>query len=256
MKHVSFQLPRRLFLPALVLGAWVVAGVVLAAETTNKSAAAAQELERCKKCHMKDGGDKWHSLAQYKGVESCRKCHSGEATGDQYGKWAASKHAKAYEALASGRAKKLAAPLGIANPQTNNACLRCHAPVPEAGAKVDARFDRTRGVQCEICHNAAGKHEKKRQADMANPTNSLPTAAKLTEEIKKRDAHHCLECHNQECPAFQSFCVNVHWAQIRHPDPRKKPGEGNTFAVCPCGSNGCLCAKGECPTEKPAAVAK
>lgn len=237
----------RLILSGIAMGVWALAGLMLAGEAPYKSGAA-PDIEKCRKCHLPGSSVKWHSLARYRGAENCRICHAGDATGDAYGTWTSSKHAKAYESLASDTAKRLAGELGIADPQTNARCLKCHSSAPEVAAKqLDAKFDRTLGVQCEACHGAAGKHLKKRVAAAASATNSLPTAPKLAEEIRKGDAQLCLECHNKDCPAFKAFCVNKRWAEIRHPDPRKKLGEGNTFAACPCGTEQCVCAKGECP---------
>ena len=41
----------------------------------------------------------------YVGVKSCKMCHKGEAKGDQFGKWEAGPHAKAYTMLAGEAAK-------------------------------------------------------------------------------------------------------------------------------------------------------
>ena len=52
---------------------------------------------------------------EYVGSDSCKMCHKKDKTGNQYGVWSESKHAKAYETLASDKAKEIAGGKAIAN---------------------------------------------------------------------------------------------------------------------------------------------
>jgi hypothetical protein len=62
----------------------------------------------------------------YVGASKCKNCHKSDKGGAQYVHWTESKHAKAFEALASDAAKEAAKELGIENPQESEKCLKCH----------------------------------------------------------------------------------------------------------------------------------
>ena len=62
----------------------------------------------------------------YKGSKRCKACHARKDTGDQYGKWKAGPHSKAYDSLSTDKAKDAARPLGVEEPQRSEACLKCH----------------------------------------------------------------------------------------------------------------------------------
>ena len=84
------------------------------------------------------GGQEAKSDGKYMGVEKCKKCHEAKAAGSQYTKWKESKHAKAWDALATEEAKKIAKEKGIDDPQKSDACVKCHV----TGHGLDAaRFD-------------------------------------------------------------------------------------------------------------------
>lgn len=102
-------------------------------------------------------------------------------------------HAKAYDTLGSDRSKRIAANLGIENPQQSGLCLDCHANnVPQAQRAKN--FVLSDGITCEACHGGAekwlgthvagvGGHEENVAAGMY-PTDRPVARAKL-----------CLSCH-------------------------------------------------------------
>ena len=159
--------------------------------------------------------------AQYIGVEACGKCHKRKSTGDQLGQWMASKHAKALATLASEEAKKIATAKGIADPQKEGACLKCHVTghgidpsliMPPAEGKKGFLVEE--GVQCEACHGAGSLYEgrkvmKSREQSVANGL-IIP------------DEKTCLTCHNKESPTFVSFDYKEAVKKIAHPNPEKQ----------------------------------
>ena len=79
------------------------------------------------------------------------------------GKWSESGHAKAFEVLASDRAKEVAKEKGIEDPQKADACLKCHVTGHGKPAEEFASgFKAEMGVQCESCHGPGDQHMKDR----------------------------------------------------------------------------------------------
>ena len=64
-------------------------------------------------------------------------------------------HASAYTVLATPAAKTIAAKMGVKDPPTAAACLKCHATgyLDPAGGAGKA-YDVGEGVGCEACHGA------------------------------------------------------------------------------------------------------
>ncbi|MBW2421390.1 MAG: cytochrome c family protein [Deltaproteobacteria bacterium] len=90
------------------------------------------------------------SAHRFVGAAKCKTCHKKEGIGNQYGIWLESKHAKAYETLAGEQAAEWAADVGIADPQADEKCVKCHVTaygVPEE--RLSRKFKKTLGVQCE-----------------------------------------------------------------------------------------------------------
>ena len=62
---------------------------------------------------------------------------------------------RSQEALAIGKEK------GIADPQTSDACLKCHVTAFGIDAKFKgAKFANEEGISCEACHGAGGLYQK------------------------------------------------------------------------------------------------
>ena len=77
--------------------------------------------------------------AQYIGAKKCKMCHMSKKRGEQYGKWAAGPHAKAFEVLATEEAKAAAKKAGVeGDPQQSPKCLKCHVTGYEAPASAKA----------------------------------------------------------------------------------------------------------------------
>lgn len=150
---------------------------------------------------------------QYVGVQKCKKCHV--KNGDQYGKWKNSKHSKAYEVLASDKAKEIGKKLGVADPQQSEKCLKCHTTgYGEKPEKFAASFDIKDGVQCESCHGAGSAYKKSKI--MKDRDKSIAAGLILpTEEV-------CVKCHNKDAPGFEGFDFKKMHKKIAHPRVEKK----------------------------------
>lgn len=136
------------------------------------------------------------------GMNECNRCHANDGIGNQFGKWAVTPHARAYRALKSEAAKQIAAKHGIADPATDQKCLRCHTT---GGGKNPATIDE--GVGCEACHGpGSGYHELNNHASFTNRDAAYKRAISLgmypiigIDHIKYREKL-CLRCHNLERP--------------------------------------------------------
>jgi excinuclease UvrABC ATPase subunit len=132
---------------------------------------------------------------QYVGVKKCKTCHGKEPIGNQYDWWLDSAHAKAFETLASDKAKEWATEKGLADPQQAEDCVKCHVTahgVPDE--MVSRKFDRTAGVQCESCHGAGKDYRKKKI--MIDQDKAVKKGLVL------QSTEVCEACHNDESPAW------------------------------------------------------
>ncbi len=132
---------------------------------------------------------------KFVGVKKCKSCHEKEAIGNQYAWWKESLHSKAFETLASDKARKWAAEKGLGDPQKADECVKCHVTahgVPDE--MVSRKFVRTAGVQCESCHGAGKDYRKKKV--MIDRDKAFSKG--LVEQSEKV----CVACHNDESPAW------------------------------------------------------
>ena len=176
------------------------------------------------------GGQEAKSDGKYMGVEKCKKCHEAKAAGSQYSKWKETKHAKAWDALATDEAKKVAKEKGIDDPQKSDACVKCHVTGHGVdAAKFDKSFDPKLGIQCESCHGPAEKHIKARMADEDEDEKSIH--AKAQKEMPLPDMKTlCVKCHNADSPSIEKstfwnkekkeFDVEKAIKEIEHPNPK------------------------------------
>lgn len=150
------------------------------------------------------------------GAPGCKTCHKGVAQGSQWEIWEKSQHAKAYEALKSEEAAKIAKEKGLSKPAYEaEECLKCHttaAGVPPE--MLDAKFDKTMGVQCESCHGAGFDYRgmttmKNHQLSVDSGMNPIHVSDGTAEKV-------CKTCHNSESPTFKSFDFDGHWEKIQH----------------------------------------
>jgi hypothetical protein len=151
------------------------------------------------------------------GAPKCKMCHKAK-TGDQWAKWEGSKHAGAFATLGTDAAKKVAAEKGLGDPQTEEACLKCHATQAFLGrdVAVDAKgkYEDAEGVGCEACHGPGSDYKSKKVMEDS-------AAAKAAGLIMDKSEASCTKCHNEESPTFKGFNFEERWAEIAHPVPEK-----------------------------------
>ena len=142
----------------------------------------------------------------YIGAAKCKNCHSTPENGDQYGCWTKSKHAEAFKTLAGDEAKKLAAAKGIADPQKDEKCFKCHVTgFGLADDQFKKGFDKA-GVQCEACHGPGASYSP------ADVMRDLP----LARALGLRDAAaSCKRCHVASTTP-RPFDFAREWARIKH----------------------------------------
>jgi hypothetical protein len=154
----------------------------------------------------------------YIGATKCKMCHNSAAKGAQFTRWTESKHSKAFAGLATEEAKKIAKDKGIADPQKDEKCLKCHQTgFGKPAALFEATFKPEDGVQCEACHGAgkdymamtAMKEIRAGKKDAA----SVGLVAKPNQET-------CVGCHNSESPTFKEFNFSADSTKIAHPYPK------------------------------------
>jgi hypothetical protein len=132
---------------------------------------------------------------EYVGAKKCKSCHKKDAIGNQYGVWLDSKHAKAFENLASDKAKEWASEAGVADAQADEKCVKCHVTAYGAPEElVSKKFDRTLGVQCESCHGAGKDFRKKKIM--------VDRELAISKGLIIPDEELCTKCHNDESPAW------------------------------------------------------
>ncbi|UCE67132.1 MAG: cytochrome c family protein [Candidatus Zixiibacteriota bacterium] len=155
---------------------------------------------------------------QYIGSAKCKVCHKAEKRGEQYTKWEAGPHSKAYEVLASEEALAAAKGMGIDNPQTSDECLKCHVTAFSVEADLKAEsFDRTEGVGCEACHGPGSEYKSLKV--MKNREAALAAGMIIPNEET------CMGCHNEESPTYKEFNFEEFWKKIAHPIPEEAEEE-------------------------------
>ncbi len=153
---------------------------------------------------------------KFVGVKSCRTCHKAAERGNQYSKWKKGPHAKAYDTLATDKAKELAAKAGVTgDPQKEPKCLKCHVTgYGKPPTAFGRKYKMEDGVGCESCHGAGSDFKKKSiMRDLAKAK-----AMGLIEPDEKL----CKTCHNDESPTFKPFNYKEAAEKIAHPLPKKK----------------------------------
>jgi Cytochrome c554 and c-prime len=166
--------------------------------------------------------------ANYAGVKSCKMCHSKPDSGDQFGKWQASPHAKAFETLGSADAKAAGAKVGVADPQKSGKCLKCHSTAYNFAEQLSVtdKITPEEGVTCESCHGP-GKAYKSKAV--------MEDHAKCVENgIVSPATKSCELCHNSESPSWKAdryttkdgkkvgFDAEQAFDKIKHADPKVK----------------------------------
>ena len=147
---------------------------------------------------------------QYTGVKMCKTCHSKQKLGgEEYPVWEKLAHAKAYKTLASPAAKKIAADLGIADPQKDPGCLKCHTTAHGVDAKWRGkRLTLEEGVSCEACHGPGKDYKGKKVME--------DHAASLAAGMVIPNEKTCRACHNEESPTYREFEYEKALKKIQH----------------------------------------
>jgi hypothetical protein len=142
------------------------------------------------------------AVPAYIGAAKCKMCHNSKAKGEQYTKWKAESHSKAFETLKNDPSKAIAKKMGIADASADPKCLKCH--IADASIKDD-------GVSCESCHGPGSLY--KPVAIMKNKTEALKLG------LMEPDEKVCLKCHNVESPTYKKFVFKEALPKISHPNP-------------------------------------
>ncbi|MGH7495281.1 MAG: multiheme c-type cytochrome [bacterium] len=158
------------------------------------------------------------SKAKYVGANTCKPCHLAPKTGAAFTIWQKSLHAKAFATLATPAALEIAKQKGIADPQKDAACLKCHdTAAGVAAAQLASTFKPGQGVGCESCHGA-GSEYKGMQVMKDIDTGKIKGE---TVGLVKGDEKLCLTCHNSESPNFKGFNFAEYSKKIAHTTPKQ-----------------------------------
>ena len=150
---------------------------------------------------------------EFTGAKKCSMCHKKAESGDQYGIWLETKHAKAMESLGTPEAKEIAAKLGIDDPKISGKCVKCHSTAYWfSEEKVTEAIPVEEGVSCESCHGAGKDYMKK--SIMQSREEAIANGLLIPDETT------CVKCHNSEAPTFKGFDFKEKWEKIKHPTPK------------------------------------
>jgi hypothetical protein len=189
---------------------------------------------------------------RYVGANVCKNCHNTADKGDQHGQWMATAHAKAFDVLASDKAKEVAKAKGIADPQKSESCVPCHVTAHSVDKKLIKKgFKLEAGVQCESCHGPGENHFKARMAAAAEATDATKLQkVPAGEIIGAPEEKGCLECHNEKSPTYKPFCFKCRNAAILHLDPRKERSKEEVEKLKAGCGGACKGKAGEASGEK------
>jgi len=148
---------------------------------------------------------------KYVGAEKCAgACHKTEAQGNQLEIWKNSKHSKAYDALTTPEADKIAKDKGFStSAKETPECLKCHVTNADASMTLET-FDMKNGIQCETCHGPGSEY--KSISVMKDKQKAIENGLILHTEKEK----FCTECHNSNSPTFKEFNYDTYWEKIKH----------------------------------------
>jgi Cytochrome c554 and c-prime len=149
---------------------------------------------------------------KYVGVATCKMCHKA-----QFEVWGTTLHSKAMETLKSPEAQKIAQQKGLKTSAAESPqCTKCHETAADAPpAMLDAKFDKTMGVQCETCHGAGSDYKSMTvMKDHAKAVEAGMAPIKVADGSAEKQ---CVQCHNSESPTFKDFKFQSFWEKIKHP---------------------------------------
>ncbi len=149
---------------------------------------------------------------EYVGAAKCKTCHGKEEIGDQYSVWKKGPHASALDSLATDQAKEWATEAGVADPTTDEKCVKCHTTAYGVSDDLKgSKFSHDEGVTCEACHGA-GKDYRKKKIMVDHDESVAKGMVEMSEAV-------CKECHNEDSPAYQGFDYKAAIKKIAHPVP-------------------------------------
>ena len=150
---------------------------------------------------------------EYVGAEACaRMCHKTAKKGEQLRIWQESRHAKAYETLATPEAIAVGKKLGIKDPQKSDVCLACHTTAHGVSDDLKGtKFSHTEGVGCESCHGPGSLYKKMKI--MKDREQAIAKGLTIPDEKT------CAQCHNEKSPTYKPFNFEEYHKKIAHPKP-------------------------------------
>ncbi len=159
------------------------------------------------------------SKSKYIGAKACMPCHLTSKSGPAYKIWQGTAHAKAFATLVTPAAKEIAQKKGIADPQKDEKCVKCHdTAFGVAAAQLAPSFKPGEGVGCEVCHGP-GSEYKTMQVMKDIDTGKIK--GETVGLISKPDEKTCVKCHNAESPTFKGFNFAEMSKKIAHPTPKQ-----------------------------------
>jgi len=151
---------------------------------------------------------------RYIGADNCKTCHNKPETGAQYDHWVKDPHSQSLKILSSEKAVEYGKENGIANPATDDKCLKCHSTFHAIPSNLRNGIKEDEGVSCEGCHGPGSSYRG--PAIMRNRTLAVRQGLILqTEEL-------CTKCHNPENPFHKEFDFKAAFEKTAHPDPTRK----------------------------------
>jgi hypothetical protein len=159
------------------------------------------------------------SKFKYIGAKACMPCHLAPKTGAAYKIWQGNKHSKAFATLATPAAKEIAQKKGIADPQKDEKCVKCHdTAFGVAAAQLAPTFKPGEGVGCEVCHGPGSEYKV---MQLMKDIDTGKVKGETVGLISKPDEKTCVKCHNAESPTFKSFNFAEASKKIAHPTPKQ-----------------------------------
>lgn len=153
---------------------------------------------------------------EFVGATKCKTCHNSAKKGKMYDIWLESAHSKAYEVLASEKAKDIAKYKDIEDPQKSDDCLKCHVTGHGAAAELlGDKYSAEEGVTCESCHGAGGDYWNMKVMKGISAGEQDPAEVGLI----KPDRKTCVGCHNKNSPTYKEFKFEEYWPKIEHKLP-------------------------------------
>lgn len=150
--------------------------------------------------------------AKYVGPNTCKMCHNSPTKGEQWNKWNASAHSKAYTDLSGTAALEYAKKNNIADPAKEAKCLKCHSTASTVDAAIVGGLKVEDGVSCESCHGPGSLY--KAMNIMKD------TAVAKTKGLIFPNEKTCVKCHTAEGnPFYKPFDYATFWAKIAHKKP-------------------------------------